>query len=78
MNIQKQNRDGVFISATPFLKEYHVQKNEHLSTVIFDGKLWQLEQILLVETKKKKQAQRILKTIKPDFIFQMPQREGIV
>lgn len=32
--------------------------------VIFGGKIWQLENILLAETKK--QAQKILKTIKPD------------
>lgn len=49
----------------------------HLRTVIFGGKIWQLENILLVETKK--QAQKILKTIKPDLRKKnRSQRKGTV
>lgn len=47
-----QSRDGLFISIIPFYKKYHFQKNEHVSTVMLGEKFWQLEIILLAETKK--------------------------
>lgn len=51
----------------PFYKKYHFQKNEHVRTVMLGENFWQLEIILLAETKKNRGTQDFeFETVKAD------------